>query len=159
LNKEITLELASQISQLGGDAAQALESGTFAPGEVGDPTGAGNTCDDQDDPEGCIFTQNLLVEDATAAEIDAAVSGAGGAADNVGGGAAAGDAAPAGGNATDGAAPAADPPKPAAADPAATGSGANNGATGAGANLQTFAGKRARSLYLYSLHSLTHIPQ
>lgn len=49
-----------------------------------DNTGAGNTCDTVDDPIGCIFTENLLVEDATAAEIDAAVSGVA-----VGGGAAA----------------------------------------------------------------------
>ena len=31
--------------------------------------------DDLDDPEGCIFTQNLLVPDATEAEIKAAVAG------------------------------------------------------------------------------------
>lgn len=33
---------------------------------------------DENDPDGCIFTQNLLVEDATAEEIDEAVAGAGG---------------------------------------------------------------------------------
>jgi hypothetical protein len=43
--------------------------------QIGDPTGAGNTCDTADDTEGCIFTQKLLVEDATAAEIAAAVAG------------------------------------------------------------------------------------
>lgn len=42
--------------------------------QIGDPTAAGNTCDD-DDPAGCIFTQNLLVDDATADEISAAVAG------------------------------------------------------------------------------------
>lgn len=35
----------------------------------------GNTCDDANDATGCIFTQNLLVNDATADEIDAAVAG------------------------------------------------------------------------------------
>jgi hypothetical protein len=43
--------------------------------KIGDPTGAGNTCDTVDDVKGCIFSLNLLVEDATAAEIDAAVAG------------------------------------------------------------------------------------
>ncbi|TRM63933.1 hypothetical protein BD626DRAFT_536647 [Schizophyllum amplum] len=74
-NKAITLELAKQIASVGGDPQQALESGTFAPGQLGDPTAAGNTCDDANDTEGCIFTQNLLVEDATADEIAAAVAG------------------------------------------------------------------------------------
>ncbi|KIO33028.1 hypothetical protein M407DRAFT_4239 [Tulasnella calospora MUT 4182] len=75
VNKAITLELAKQIAGVGGDPQQALESGTFAPGDVNDATGKGNSCDDANDPVGCIFTQNLLVEDATAAEIDAAVKG------------------------------------------------------------------------------------
>ena len=65
------LELAKQIASIGGDPQQALESGTFAPGQIGDPTAKGNTCDDANDPEGCIFTQNLLVDDATADEINA----------------------------------------------------------------------------------------
>jgi len=78
-NKAITLELAKQIASVGGDTSLALDSGTFAPGDVSDSTGAGNTCDNQDDPEGCIFTQKLLVADATQAEIDAAAGGAGGA--------------------------------------------------------------------------------
>ncbi|KAF2972927.1 hypothetical protein GQX73_g577 [Xylaria multiplex] len=88
LNKEITLELAIQLAAIGADPQLALKAGTFAPGEIGDPTGAGNTCDNDDDPVGCIFTQNLLVEDASAQEIDAAVAAAGGSA-----GDAAGDAA------------------------------------------------------------------
>ncbi|KAG8915703.1 hypothetical protein FRC01_003532 [Tulasnella sp. 417] len=75
INKAIVLELAKQIAGVGGDPQQALESGTFAPGDVNDPTGKGNSCDDANDPVGCIFTGNLLVEDATAAEIDAAVAG------------------------------------------------------------------------------------
>lgn len=69
------LELAKQIAAVGGDPQDALKSGTFAPGTIGDPTAKGNTCDDANDANGCIFTDNLLVEDATAAEIDAAVSG------------------------------------------------------------------------------------
>ena len=70
-NKAITLELAKQIASVGGDPLLALESGTFAPGDLNDNTFAGNTCDDANDPVGCIFTQNLLVEDATAEEIQA----------------------------------------------------------------------------------------
>ncbi|KAK0464532.1 uncharacterized protein EV420DRAFT_1049078 [Desarmillaria tabescens] len=84
VNKAIVLELAKQIAAVGGDPQDALKSGTFAPGQIGDPTAAGNTCDDANDATGCIFTQNLLVEDATADEIDAAVAGvsASGATDN-----------------------------------------------------------------------------
>ncbi|KZS93584.1 hypothetical protein SISNIDRAFT_86791 [Sistotremastrum niveocremeum HHB9708] len=74
-NKAITLELAKQIASVGGDPQLALKSGTFAPGNIGDPTAKGNSCDDQNDAVGCIFTQNLLVEDATADEINAAVGG------------------------------------------------------------------------------------
>ncbi|KAG8987227.1 hypothetical protein FRB94_002072, partial [Tulasnella sp. JGI-2019a] len=74
-NKAITLELAKQIASIGGDPQQALKAGTFAPGQIGDPTAKGNSCDDANDPVGCIFTQNLLVEDATADEITAAVAG------------------------------------------------------------------------------------
>ncbi|OBT59602.1 hypothetical protein VE04_00031 [Pseudogymnoascus sp. 24MN13] len=93
-NKAITLELARQIASIGGDPTVALQSGTFAPGTIGDPTGAGNTCDTVDDVEGCIFSQNLLVEDATIDEINAAVAGV-----TAGGNAAAGGKAAAGGNA------------------------------------------------------------
>jgi len=75
INKGITLELAKQIAAIGGDPQTALKSGTFSPGTIGDPTGAGNTCDVADDTVGCIFTQNLLVEDATPAEISSAVAG------------------------------------------------------------------------------------
>ncbi|KAJ6557420.1 hypothetical protein DFH09DRAFT_922200 [Mycena vulgaris] len=74
-NKAITLELAKQIAAVGGDPLDALKAGTFAPGNLGDATAKGNTCDVADDATGCIFTQNLLVEDATAAEISAAVAG------------------------------------------------------------------------------------
>ncbi|KAK1972414.1 hypothetical protein LY78DRAFT_698573 [Colletotrichum sublineola] len=82
-NKAITLELARQLASIGADPQLALQSGTFEPGDVNDETGAGNTCDVADDAEGCIFTQNLLVEDATADEIDAAAAEVtGGAAKN-----------------------------------------------------------------------------
>ncbi|CAK5284228.1 unnamed protein product [Mycena citricolor] len=74
-NKAIVLELAKQIASIGGDPQQALKSGTFKAGTIGDPTAKGNSCDDANDANGCIFTQNLLVEDATAAEISAAVAG------------------------------------------------------------------------------------
>jgi hypothetical protein len=59
--------------------------------QIGDPTAAGNTCDDANDAVGCIISQNLLVPDVTEAEIQAAVAGV---AVNAGAGAAA--AAPAG---------------------------------------------------------------
>ncbi|TVY41226.1 hypothetical protein LOCC1_G005244 [Lachnellula occidentalis] len=74
-NKAIVLALAQQLSSIGANPQDALLSGTFAPGSVTDNTGAGNTCDTADDVEGCIFSQNLLVNDATAAEIDSAVAG------------------------------------------------------------------------------------
>ncbi|KAL7268789.1 hypothetical protein RUND412_008576 [Rhizina undulata] len=75
VNKAIVLELAKQIASVGGDPQIALQSGTFAPGTIGDPTAKGNTCDVATDTEGCIFTQNLLVDDATPAEISSAVAG------------------------------------------------------------------------------------
>ncbi|KAL8277221.1 hypothetical protein RQP46_010394 [Phenoliferia psychrophenolica] len=57
INKASTLGLAVQIAAIGGDPQTALKAGTFAPGTIGDPTAAGNTCDDQNDATGCIFTQ------------------------------------------------------------------------------------------------------
>ncbi|EJF63176.1 hypothetical protein DICSQDRAFT_82592 [Dichomitus squalens LYAD-421 SS1] len=74
-NKAIVLELAKQIAAVGGNPLDALKSGTFAPGKIGDPTAKGNTCDDANDANGCIFTQNLLVNDATEDEINQAVAG------------------------------------------------------------------------------------
>ncbi|KAI4115811.1 MAG: hypothetical protein LQ345_003663 [Seirophora villosa] len=71
-NKAITLELAKQIASIGGDPQQALKAGTFAPGDVNDPTAKGNSCNEEADKEGCIFTQDLLVPDATPEEVDAA---------------------------------------------------------------------------------------
>ncbi|KAI9759266.1 MAG: hypothetical protein M4579_002475 [Chaenotheca gracillima] len=75
-NKAITLALAKQITAVGGDPQTALKSGTFAAGDTTDNTGKGNTCDDANDATGCIFTQDLLVEDATADEVAAAAGGA-----------------------------------------------------------------------------------
>lgn len=72
INKQIALNLAVQIASIGGDPLDAIKSGTFAPGKIGDPTAKGNTCDDANDPVGCIFSQNLLVPDVTEAEINAA---------------------------------------------------------------------------------------
>lgn len=74
-NKKITLELANQIKSVGGDPVDAIKSGTFTPGDVNDTTGKGNTCDDENDAEGCIFSQNLLVPDATEQEILAVCNG------------------------------------------------------------------------------------
>lgn len=74
-NKAVVLALAQQIAAVGGDPQLALATGTFAPGSTTDNTGKGNTCDVDEADEGCIFTQNLLVDDATAAEISAAVLG------------------------------------------------------------------------------------
>ncbi|PVF95212.1 hypothetical protein CPB86DRAFT_602224 [Serendipita vermifera] len=75
VNKAIVLELAKQIFSIGGDPLDALATGTFAPGQIGDPTARGNTCDDENDAIGCIISQNLIVFDATEDEILAAVGG------------------------------------------------------------------------------------
>ncbi|KAE8447161.1 hypothetical protein EG329_010992 [Mollisiaceae sp. DMI_Dod_QoI] len=119
VNKGIVLALAQQLASIGADPQEALLSGTFAPGTIGDPTGAGNTCDVADDIEGCIFSQNLIVNDASAAEIDAAVAGVASAA-----------SASAAVNASAAACPAA---ADAAASPAVA-------ATAAGTNVQSFTG-------------------
>lgn len=76
-NRQIILELAKQLKGVGADPLLALDAGTFAPGDKNDSTGKGNSCDDLDDPEGCIFSKNLLVKDVTPEEITAAVGGAG----------------------------------------------------------------------------------
>lgn len=77
LNKKIAQELARQIASVGGDPTLANEASTFAPGQIGDPTAKGNTCDDDKDDKGCINTLGLRVDDLTAAEIAAAVQGTG----------------------------------------------------------------------------------
>lgn len=86
LNKQIAAELARQIASIGGDPKLANEASTFAPGDVNDPTGAGNTCDDANDLAGCINTLGLRVDDLSDEEILAAVG------DNAGAGVAAGNA-------------------------------------------------------------------
>ncbi|KAH8887995.1 hypothetical protein GQ53DRAFT_749330 [Thozetella sp. PMI_491] len=75
INKGIALALAKQLAGIGADPLLALESGTFAPGTLGDPTAKGNSCDTEADEPGCIYSQKLLVLDATEAEISAAVAG------------------------------------------------------------------------------------
>jgi hypothetical protein len=81
LNKEIASELARQIASVGGDPALANEASTFAPGELDDATAAGNTCNDENDDEGCINSLGLRVDDLSADEIAAAVADVGQAAD------------------------------------------------------------------------------
>ncbi|EXJ56718.1 hypothetical protein A1O7_07062 [Cladophialophora yegresii CBS 114405] len=75
VNKGITLALAQQLAGIGVDPLLALEAGTFAPGQIGDPTAKGNSCDTVDDEPGCIFSEKLLVFDATEEEINSAVAG------------------------------------------------------------------------------------
>lgn len=75
INKGITLALAKQLAAIGADPLLALESGTFAPGNLNDATAKGNTCDTADDEPGCILSQRLLVLDASEAEISSAVAG------------------------------------------------------------------------------------
>ena len=74
-NKAVALELARQLAAVGADPLLALESGTFAPGDLGDATAKGNTCDTENDEPGCILSQRLLVLDASEAEISSAVAG------------------------------------------------------------------------------------
>ncbi|EEY20090.1 conserved hypothetical protein [Verticillium alfalfae VaMs.102] len=74
-NKAIALALAKQLALIGGDPLLALESGTFVAGDLNDRTAAGKSCDSANDPVGCIFTQRLLLLDATPDEIKAAVQG------------------------------------------------------------------------------------
>ncbi|KAI7784582.1 hypothetical protein LA080_009819 [Diaporthe eres] len=79
-NKQIALDVATQLASIGADPNLAIQTGTFAPGNKGDNTGAGNTCDDANDAVGCILSQNLLVADVTEDEIAAAVKSGGAAA-------------------------------------------------------------------------------
>ncbi|KAL7942694.1 hypothetical protein V8C42DRAFT_150103 [Trichoderma barbatum] len=69
INKGITIELAKQLKAIGADPNLALLSGTFAPGDLNDATGKGNTCDDPDPKLGCIFTTGKLVLDASQDEV------------------------------------------------------------------------------------------
>ncbi|RKL32539.1 hypothetical protein BFJ72_g10482 [Fusarium proliferatum] len=74
INKAVTLELAKQLAGIGADPNLALLSGTFAPGDTSDTTGKGNSCDEEEPDLGCIFSQGLLVLDATEDEISSAVA-------------------------------------------------------------------------------------
>lgn len=74
INKAVTLELAKQLAGIGADPNLALLSGTFAPGDTSDTTGKGNSCDQEEPDLGCIFSQGLLVMDATEDEISSAVA-------------------------------------------------------------------------------------
>ncbi|TVY93620.1 hypothetical protein LAWI1_G000538 [Lachnellula willkommii] len=143
-NKAIVLALAQQLSSVGANPQDALLSGTFAPGNLNDNTGAGNTCDTADDVEGCIFTQNLLVNDATAAEIDAAVAGGASAAvaSNSTAAVASNSTATSGSAASSGsAAKAKKPAKAAKASASASPSATPSSVAGAtGTNVQTFTG-------------------
>ncbi|KAB5528008.1 hypothetical protein GE09DRAFT_975414 [Coniochaeta sp. 2T2.1] len=75
INKGIAIELAKQLASIGADPLLALETGTFAPGNLNDNTGKGNSCDTDPSDPGCIFTDRLLVLDASDAEISSAVAG------------------------------------------------------------------------------------
>jgi hypothetical protein len=77
LNAQIVAELAIQIASIGGDPLRALESGTFAPGDLNDETANGGGCNDAEDLNGCINTLGLRVDDLSEDEILAAVAGAG----------------------------------------------------------------------------------
>ncbi|CCA67813.1 hypothetical protein PIIN_01637 [Serendipita indica DSM 11827] len=63
-NKATVLELARQIMLLGGEPTDALYSGTFTAADLNGPA-AGNSCNSND----CIFENNLLIRDASMAEI------------------------------------------------------------------------------------------
>ena len=64
-NKAVVLELARQILHVGGDPTDALYSGTFHPGDITSTDAVGNSCDSAD----CIFSNDLLVNDASESEI------------------------------------------------------------------------------------------
>ncbi|KAI5457177.1 hypothetical protein BGZ63DRAFT_337044, partial [Mariannaea sp. PMI_226] len=74
LNKAIVLELARQLASIGADPELALLSGTFAASGVSTIQSLNNYCDNEDLSLGCIFSQNLLVLDASRNEIAIAVS-------------------------------------------------------------------------------------
>ncbi|KAL2193663.1 hypothetical protein P885DRAFT_72050 [Corynascus similis CBS 632.67] len=88
-NADIELEVAKSLASIGADPLLALNSATFPPGEIGDPTAQGNTCNDAEDEQGCIITLGLLTPAVTEDEILAAVAditpgaGAGNAGDAV----------------------------------------------------------------------------
>jgi hypothetical protein len=134
-NKQIELNVAQQIASIGGDVQLALQSATFPPGQLGDPTAKGNTCDVATDNNGCIVTQNLLTPLVSAAEITAAVAGISSAGASA---AAAGSAASSASSASSASAASA---AAVSAAPAASGAAeAATPASAAGNNVQTFTG-------------------
>ncbi|KAJ3111280.1 hypothetical protein HDU96_005815 [Phlyctochytrium bullatum] len=66
-NKKVELEVAKQTAALGFSAQEAanlaLQTATFAPGQRGDPTAKGNSCDDQQlqpaQKAGVVFGRNI----------------------------------------------------------------------------------------------------
>ncbi|KAK1749839.1 hypothetical protein QBC47DRAFT_439932 [Echria macrotheca] len=133
-NADIELAVAAQLQAIGADPNLALTSGTFAPGQIGDPTAKGNTCDDANDKIGCIISQNLLTPAVSKEQIAAAVSKAGGAASAGASKAGAADAACQAAAAPAAAAPASEAAKAPAADAAASAGGS------ATVNVQAFSG-------------------
>ncbi|EAQ87582.1 hypothetical protein CHGG_04201 [Chaetomium globosum CBS 148.51] len=135
-NAAIELEVAKSLASIGADPLLALQSATFPPGEIGDPTAAGQTCNDIDDANGCIFTLNLLTPAVTEDEIQAAVAGIdAGAGAGGDAGAGAGDDAGAG----DACTVIVDPSVDNGAGNAGADNGAGDNATGT-VNVQTFTG-------------------
>lgn len=67
-NRAVILELARQISLIGGIATRATDAGTFAPSTPGDSKG--NTCDESN----CIYENNRLQVLVTNDEIASYVS-------------------------------------------------------------------------------------
>lgn len=64
-NKATVLELARQIYLVGGNPVDALDSGTFSPGDLSSDDKVGNSCNTAD----CIFDSNRLVRDASESEV------------------------------------------------------------------------------------------
>ncbi|WAR52672.1 hypothetical protein PtB15_2B96 [Puccinia triticina] len=70
-NKKSALLAALSLKEIGSDPSISLRTGTFKAGDTKNTNnGRGNSCDDEKDTEGCIFTKKALVEDVTKAEID-----------------------------------------------------------------------------------------
>lgn len=57
--------VVQKLTLLSGNATDALYSGTFAPGNLGDNDTAGNSCDTTD----CIFEEDSSVRDASKSEV------------------------------------------------------------------------------------------
>ncbi|POW03450.1 hypothetical protein PSTT_11053 [Puccinia striiformis] len=69
-NKKSALLAALSLNDIGSDPTLALQTGTFKAGDKKNPNnGRGESCDDDKDTVGCIYTKKLLVEDVTKEEI------------------------------------------------------------------------------------------